>query len=43
MRLKETFAHFYEATVRKDDIKLEILKIIFPNAYTEFERMVQLL
>jgi len=36
----EAFAHFYEATVRNDTEKIKAIKEVFPNAYEEFERMV---
>lgn len=37
---KEAFAHFYEATARNDNVKLDAIKSMFPNAYREFERIV---
>ena len=36
----EAFAHFYEAVVRNDVEKIDVLKSVFPNAYKEFEKMV---
>ncbi|OOM72905.1 phage Mu protein F like protein [Clostridium puniceum] len=38
---RETFAHFFEATIRNDKFKLENFKNIFPNAYKEFKRMLK--
>ena len=38
---RETFAHFFEATIRNDKFKLDNFKNIFPNAYKEFERMLK--
>lgn len=32
----ETFAHFFEATIRNDKKKIEIYKAIFPNSYKKF-------
>ena len=34
----ETFAHFFEATIRNDKRKIEIYKAILPNSYIEFLR-----
>lgn len=38
---KEAFAHFYEATIRNDKDKLDAIRSMFPNAYGEFERLVE--
>lgn len=37
---KEAFAHFFEATLRNDEYKLKLIKDSFPNAYSEFLRML---
>ncbi len=36
----ETFAHFFSASITNNEIKLEAIKGIFPNAYKEFLRIV---
>lgn len=40
---REAFAHFYEATLRNDAEKLELIKGAFPNAYDMFEKMVEVI
>ena len=32
----ETFAHFFEATIRNDKLKIQTYKEVFPNAYKAF-------
>ena len=32
----ETFAHFFEATIRNDKVKIKIYQELFPNAYKAF-------
>ena len=36
----EAFAHFFSASVTGNNIKLETIQAIFPNAYEEFLKMV---
>lgn len=37
---RETFAHFFEAIVRNDKIKVDMFKNIFPESYTMFLKML---
>lgn len=37
----EAFAHFFESGMREDPTKLNYVKEIFPEAYEEFQRMIQ--
>lgn len=37
---RETFAHFFEATVRNDKIKVDMFKNIFPESYAMFFKML---
>ena len=38
---KEAFAHFYEAYVRNDIKKIELLREMFPSATQEFFRLLR--
>lgn len=38
---KEAFAHFFEAGMACDSIKLEYIKEMFPSAYEEYQRMLR--
>lgn len=38
---KEAFAHFFEAVAIQSDVKLSSIKEMFPNAYEEFERLLE--
>lgn len=38
---KETFAHFFEATIRSDEEKLKMFKNILPNAYNIFIKLLK--
>lgn len=38
---REAFAHFFEATARNDIEKLTAIKEMFPNAYSEFEVLLE--
>lgn len=38
---KEAFAHFFEAGMSADNTKLEYIKKIFPNAYKEYQKMIE--
>lgn len=40
---REAFAHFYEATLRNDIEKIKLIKDMFPNAYSVFEMMMEVL
>lgn len=37
---KEAFAHFFEATLRNDEYKLELIRKIFSKSYPEFLKML---
>ncbi len=37
----EAFAHFFEASMRCDSIKLDYIKEIFPEAYEEYQQMIR--
>lgn len=37
---REAFAHFFEATARNDEIKLQQLTNVFPNSYKIFLKMI---
>lgn len=37
---REAFAHFFEATARNDNVKLQYLKEVFPNSYSIFLKMI---
>ncbi len=36
-----SFAHFFEAAIRRDSAKIEYLKQGFPEAYKIFETMLE--
>ncbi len=37
----EAFAHFFEASMRCDSVKLDYIKEIFPEAYETYQRMIR--
>lgn len=40
---REAFAHFFEATIRNDLEKIEVIKEMFPNAYNVFEKLIEVI
>ena len=36
----EAFAHFFEASMRCDSVKLDYIRELFPEAYEEYQRMI---
>ena len=37
----EAFAHFFSAVARNDEVKITAIKGMFPNAFEEFERLLE--